>query len=201
MAFCFCQEPSPGLSAALGTRYSIGLALLPIPSNPPLGTSPSPLRAAPTLSPDPQPTPATSALPSPAHAGWGVTRGMGMLWRPSASVQALPSFWAHNQDVFPMVLALRGEPRCPTDAITALHAPSQQLEMLNAPIPRPMGTGGFWKPLAIHALCPERLYTAAVFYGQWISPPSFTAFYDVLLIGFVELFYRFEVFPTSAVWT
>ena len=36
MALCFCCETSPGLSAALSTRYSIGLALLPVPrySNP-----------------------------------------------------------------------------------------------------------------------------------------------------------------------
>lgn len=100
-----------------------------------------------------------------------------------------------------MILVLRGEPRCPTDAITALHNPSHQLEMLNTPIPHPMGTGGFWKPPAIHAPCPERLHAAAVLCSQWISPPSFTAFYNVLLIGFVELFYRLEVFPTSAVWT
>lgn len=96
-----------------------------------------------------------------------------------------------------MVLVLRGEPGCPTDAITALYTPSQQLEMLIAPIPHSMGTGGFWKPPS-HL---ERLRVALVLYSQWVSPPSFTAFYNVLSIGFVKLFHQLEVFPTSAVWT
>lgn len=75
-----------------------------------------------------------------------------------------------------MGLVHRGEPRCPTDAVTALHTLSQQMEALSAPIPHPTGTGGFWKPPAIHAPCPERLRAAAVLYSRRISPPSSTAF-------------------------
>ena len=124
-----------------------------------------------------------------------------MLWRLRASAQALPLLRAHNQDILLMVFIFRREPVCPTDDVTALHTPSQQLEMLNAPIPHPTGTGGFWKPPAIRAPCPETLRAAAAFYSRWISPPFFTAFYNVLLIGFVELFYRLELFLTSAAWT
>ena len=95
MALCFCCETSPGLSAALSTRYGIGLALLPVSRySHPAAPAPRSLLPPQHLSlmseqhrPSDQtlrPPPASSALPSlpPAHGGRSVPRCAAMLWRP-----------------------------------------------------------------------------------------------------------------------